>query len=140
MRGLFLSIAVAAAIPFGAQAASLTVSNAWFRSLPAGLPAGGYFTLHNAGAVDAVLTAASSPACASIMLHKSETMDGMSGMEMAENVAVPAHGSVAFAPGGYHLMCTGPKMKPGATVSVMLQFADGTKLTVPFAVKDARGK
>jgi len=131
---------MAASIPAGAQAASLTVSDAWFRSLPAGLPAGGYFTLHNAGAKDAVLTGAQSPACGSVMLHRSENMDGMSGMTMAENVTVPAHGTFAFAPGGYHLMCMSPAMKPGATAAVTLQFADGTKLTAPFAVKNARGK
>jgi copper(I)-binding protein len=33
-----------------------------------------------------------------------------------------------------------PAMKPGATVSVTLEFSDGTKAHVPFAVKNAKGK
>jgi copper(I)-binding protein len=31
-------------------------------------------------------------------------------------------------------------MKPGRTVSVTLEFSDGTKTHVPFAVKNAKGQ
>ncbi len=66
----------------------------------------------------------------------------MGRMVHVDSVPVPAHGSVAFKPGGYHLMCMKPKpaMKPGATVSVSLEFADGTKTVANFAVKDAKGQ
>jgi copper(I)-binding protein len=128
---------VLAAAP--ALASGVTVSDAWFRSLPAGLPAGGYMVLHNPGDKDAVLTAASSPACGSIMLHQSETMNGMSGMTMAESITVPAHGTFVFKPGGYHLMCMTSKMTIGTNVTVTLAFGDGTKVTAAFAVKNAKG-
>ena len=49
-----------------------TVEQGWFRSLPGALPAAGYFVLHNAGDKPLALSGADSPACASIMLHKSE--------------------------------------------------------------------
>ncbi len=137
MRG-FLS-AACALLATPAFAAGLAVSDAWFRSLPAGLPAGGYMVLHNASDKDAVLTAASSPACGSIMLHQSETMNGMSGMMMAESITVPAHGQFMFKPGGYHLMCMAPRMTIGTNVTVTLAFGDGTKMTAPFAVKNAKG-
>lgn len=138
MKG-FLSVAfVLAATP--ALAAGVTVSDAWFRSLPGTLPAGGYMVLHNGGDKDAVLTAASSPACGMIMLHKSENTNGMSGMEMADTITVPAHGNFAFAPGSYHLMCMQPAMKIGTNVPVTLTFADGTKVTMQFAVKNAKGQ
>ena len=123
------------------DAAQVSLSGAWFRALPAGLPAGGYFVLHNHGAA-VKLVGASSTACGMLMLHKSEVSSGMAGMTMAEDVDVPAGGTLAFAPGGYHLMCTspGPAMAPGSHVPVVLKFSDGSSTTAAFAVKGANGK
>ena len=123
-------------------AGALSVSGAWIRAMPAGIPSGGYFTLRNSGAKDMVLTGASAPACGSLMLHKSEMTGGMSSMRHMDEVDVPAGGSIAFAPGGYHLMCMSATaaITPGATVPVTLMFKDGSKLTVPFSVRNAAGK
>jgi hypothetical protein len=125
-----------------ATAPGLVVSDAWFRALPGTLPAGGYFTLRNSGPKEAVLSGATSPACGSLMLHKSETKGGMAGMDMVGTLPVPAGGSVSFTPGGYHLMCMDakPALKPGATVKVTLLFQDGGRLTTDFAVRNAAGK
>jgi copper(I)-binding protein len=124
-----------------ANAAQVTVSDAWFRSLPGHLPAGGYFTLHNTGP-DVRLTGAQSPACGMLMLHKSSTSGGMAEMAMVESVDIAHSGTVSFAPGGYHLMCTSPTgaMTPGANVPVTLTFGDGSTSTAVFAVKNANGK
>jgi copper(I)-binding protein len=132
-----LRLAAAPAAPTG-----LAVGDAWFRALPGTLPAGGYFTLRNTGAKEAVLTGAASPACGMLMMHKSESKGGMAAMDMVGTVPVPAGGSVSFAPGGYHLMCMDakPALKPGASVPVTLSFQDGARLTVPFAVRNAAGK
>ena len=123
-------------------AANVTIDNPWFRVLPGNLPAGGYFTLHNASQTAVTLTGASSPGCGMLMLHKSSTMNGMASMDDVSSVPVPAGGFVAFAPGGYHLMCMSPTlaMKPGARVPVSLQFADGTRIVSAFAVKNAKGE
>jgi copper(I)-binding protein len=125
-----------------ALAGNVSVLEGWFRALPNNLPAGGYFTVQNTGEHDAVLMAASSPACGMLMLHMSETTNGMASMMDMPSVAVPAGGAVSFKPGGYHLMCMSPTaaMKPGASVPVTLQFADGSKLNANFAVKNARGQ
>jgi len=136
----FKTVILSTLIATPAFAGPLSVSDAWFRSLPAKLPAGGYFVLHNNGDANAMLTGASSPACGMLMLHKSESSGGMGMMDMVMNVPVPAHGVVEFAPGGYHLMCDAPAMKPGAIVPVMLQFADDTKLEANFKVKNAKGQ
>jgi periplasmic copper chaperone A len=142
MRGLVLSAAAASLLALPAIAADVTVTDGWFRALPAKLPAGGYFTLHNGGAQSVTLTGASSPACGMLMLHKSDAMNGMSGMSDVASVLVAAGDTVKFAPGGYHLMCTDPTpaMKPGVTVVVTLEFAGGFAFAAPFAVKDAKGK
>jgi copper(I)-binding protein len=55
-------------------------------------------------------------------------------------VTVPAHGQVAFAPGGYHLMCMQPAMKPGQSVMVTLSFKDGSSLAVDMPVYGATGR
>ena len=77
-----------------------------------------------------------------LMIHQSSNKGGMSSMDMVERVNVPAGGSIAFAPGGYHLMCTDPKpaMKPGAKVPVVLHLSDGSAVAVGFTVKSASGK
>ena len=124
-----------------ALAAQVSISGAWFRALPSGLPAGGYFTLRNNGAAVQLKTV-QSPACGMLMLHRSADVGGMESMTMVEAVDVPAGGTIAFAPGGYHLMCTSPTaaMTPGGHVPVRLGFSDGSSVTVSFAVRNANGK
>ena len=124
----------------GAQADGLTVSDAWMRALPASVPSGGYFTLHNGTGKPATLTTAQSPGCGMLMLHKSSGMAGMTSMDDVAEVIVPAGGTVRFSPGGYHLMCTGATIKPGQHVPVTLNFRGGAKVTATFAVRNAAGK
>ena len=126
----------------GFAAGPLSVSDAWIRAMPAGIPSGGYFTLHNGTAKDVILTGADTPACSSLMLHQSEMTGGMSSMHHVDEVDVPAGGSVAFAPGGYHLMCmqATSAITPGAHIPVTLIFRDGSKITAAFAVRNAAGK
>ena len=130
---LMLSTAAANAAPFD-------VTDAWFRSLPGKLPAGGYFTAQNNTSRDVSITGVSSDACGMLMIHQSSNKGGMTGMNMVDSVKVPAGGMVRFAPGGYHLMCEQPKMKIGTRVSVLLHLSDGVAIAVGFAVKNAAGK
>ncbi len=106
------ALALIAAAPAFAGSADrrggLTVSNAWFRMIVPGRPAGGYFLLTNDGDTARDLVGASSPACGTAMLHQSISENGTDKMVMVDHVEVPAHGSVEFAPGGYHVMCMKP--------------------------------
>ena len=97
-------------------------------------------TLRNSSANPAVLTGASSPACGMLMLHRSESNGGTDRMVHVGSVAVPPHGSVSFTPGGYHLMCMQPRMKPGQSVSVTLTFQDGQTMESTFPVFSANGR
>ena len=135
-----LSLVALLMMSTAAQAAPFDVSGAWFRALPGKLPAGGYFTAQNNGRRDVAITGASSDACGMLMIHQSSNKGGMSGMDMVDKVTVPAGGKIAFAPGGYHLMCEQPKMKPGAKVPVVLHLSDGSAVAVGFTVKGASGK
>ncbi|HUN40990.1 MAG TPA: copper chaperone PCu(A)C [Acetobacteraceae bacterium] len=135
-------LAVLLGAPALAANPALTVSHPWVRFLTPQIPAAGYFTLHNNGTQPAVLTGASSPDCSQLMLHQSMDKNGMAEMKMVAAIVVPAHGSVTFHPGGYHLMCMSPTsaIAPGRHMPVNLQFKDGLSLSVDFAVYGAKGK
>jgi hypothetical protein len=143
------SAAVAAAVALGvvaapalAAGAGMSLSGGWFRLIMPSLPAAGYFTLANPTATAHVLVGAASPDCGSLMLHQSVDESGQARMLAVKSVTVPVQGSVAFSPGGYHLMCMSPAaaMKPGSNVPVTLRFADGTMLAADFPVRNAAGK
>ena len=123
-----------------AWAAPFEITDGWFRALPGKLPAGGYFTAYNGTGRELSITGADSDACGMLMIHRSSNKGGMSGMNMVEQVKVPAGGQVAFAPSGYHLMCEGAHMKIGTKVPVLLNLSDGTAVAVGFEVKGATGK
>jgi hypothetical protein len=139
---LGLAAAVSAGAAAQTQSAGLSLSGQWFRLVLRSVPAAGYFTLSNDGAAARKLVGAASPACGSLMLHQSVQQGSEDRMAMVSSVAVPAHGQVAFAPGGYHLMCMSPAaaMTPGRSVPVTLRFADGGSLTASFPVRGATGK
>lgn len=121
------------------EAEHVHASGGWIRVLPGDLPAGGYVTLRNDGERPATITGASSQAYASVMLHQSSTETGMGRMRMVDRLEIPAHGQVAFSPGGYHLMLMGAArpVQPGQTVPVTLHFADGSTLASDFLAKPA---
>jgi copper(I)-binding protein len=137
-----IGVAVFSALVAPASAADIAVSNAWFRALPSGQPAGGYFTMKNGGTAAVELVAAETPACGMLMLHRTMSSGGTSRMDDVKSVSVPAGGIVSFAPGGYHLMCMDPgvAMTPGKTVPVTLVFSDAGKVHANFTVKNAAGK
>jgi copper(I)-binding protein len=146
LRAIVGVCALAAAVSFGAEAqpaaSGLSLSDQWFRLIMPSVPAAGYFTLTNATAAPEKLVGAASPACGTLMLHKSVSRNGEESMIMVPAVAIPAHGKVQFAPGGYHLMCMspGPAMTPGKSVPVTLRLANGETLSASFPVRGATGK
>ncbi len=137
LAGLLCNTAAFAAPPD--QAGQVRAEGAWIRVLPGSLPAGGFVTLHNEGDRAVALRGATSPRYASTMLHQSSTAGGMSRMAMVAQLQIPAHGTVALAPGGYHLMFSGAQapVNPGQTVPVTLQFADGSTLATEFLARPA---
>lgn len=125
-----------------AFAGDVSVYDGWFRALPSGQPAGGYFKLKNIGTAPVALLAAKSPVCGMLMLHRSVSSGGTSRMADVEKVSIPPGGVLSFAPGGYHLMCMSPSaaMAPGKSVPVTLVFSDGSTSQSEFVVKNAAGK
>jgi copper(I)-binding protein len=118
------------------------VTQASLRVITPQVPAAGYFDLYNPGEKPLVLIGAHSPACAAMMMHRSEDTGGISRMRGLDAVTVAPHSHAVFAPGGYHLMCLPPKagLTSGDSVPVTLVFAGGFALAVPFAVTGVRSR
>lgn len=141
MREIWLAVwlGLVPGAAFAGSAQDVTVQQPWVRYLLPSIPAGGYLVLVNNSDTPAVLTGASSPDCASLMLHESMNMGGTAMMMPVQSVQVPAHGQAELLQGGYHLMCMNPKMKVGGKAAITLEFADGTHLAVSAPVYGAAG-
>jgi len=133
---LFLCSLVLAPLQTRAEAPRIEVREARVRILLPNVPPAAFFVVRNDTAETLHLTDADSTLCGRMTIHRTVTEGGVASMQMLDAVAVPAHGIVRFEPGGMHLMC----MRPGASgsgtdVPVILRFAGGRTLRVPFAVR-----
>lgn len=126
--------------PLPALAEPVNVTDGWFRLLPGGLPAAGYFTATNTTGRDIAIVDAATDGCGMVMMHRSTSSGGMGGMNMVDKVNVPAGGVVKFAPGGLHLMCDNPRMALGSKMPVRLTLSNGSSVTVAFIVRNAAGR
>ena len=120
-------------------AASVAVSDAWVRWLPAGLPMGGYMSLRNTGTRPLRLIGARSASFGMVMLHESTHRGGMERMVHVDAVTIAPGATFTFAPGGYHLMLmhATDTVKPGGSVRIDLQFKGYAPYPVPFTVRPA---
>ncbi|MBB5410514.1 copper(I)-binding protein [Paraburkholderia sp. Clong3] len=137
-----LPLAAASLTAFAASSGAMMVSDCWIRSMPGDVPSGGYFKLMNMGDKPVDLEGVSTDAFGMSMLHQTQTTGSTSKMVMVDKVTVPANGTLAFAPGGYHVMFEKEK-KPltvGSTVPVTFKFSDGESIVGQCAVKSATGQ
>jgi copper(I)-binding protein len=120
----------------------VTVEHGWVRWLPANLPAAGYVVIRNDGDQPVKLTGADSSDYGMAMLHRSMQKNGKDTMEMVDALAIPAHGEVKLAPGGYHLMLMDAKhpIEPGDTVHITLHFAGGETVRTTWPVRPANAQ
>ncbi len=136
MRLLLVLLALSAGIVSADD--GLAVKNAWIREAPPGASMmAGYLTIENTSQHDNALVAVSSPVFSHVMIHRSETVDGIARMHHLERLPLPAGGSVDLAPGGYHLMMPTPAAQPtaGERIPLTLHFADQSELQVMAPVK-----
>lgn len=93
---------------------------------PAGQgPAGGFLTLVNGSDRRFTLVGASSPAAASVELHRSWIESGVAHMAPVPELAIAPGERVVLEPGGLHLMLfDAPGLAPGDEVPLRLEFAD----------------
>ena len=140
LRSLAAALILVATVTVqAADAGQVTASAGWLRVLPGKLPAGGYVTFENASDHAVSIVGAESADYAEAMIHRSSTEGGMGRMEMMHAVPLPARGSLAFSPGGYHVMLMEAKhtVKPGDKVQVTFALSDGQKLAVTLLARPA---
>lgn len=124
------------------MADTVTISEQWASSADMGMAAV-FGTLTNSGHHEARIVAGSSPSAGRVEVHE-VTADGTGVKTMrpkAGGVSIPAGGTHDLVPGGDHLMLmdlTGP-LRPGADVTLTVEFDDGSTLPVTAQVRDFAG-
>ena len=139
IRHLAAALLLVTASAQAADSPSVRASAGWVRQLPGALPSGGYVTLENTSDQALTIVGATSPDYADAMIHRSSTDGGMGRMEMVDSVPLPPKGTVAFSPGGYHVMLMQPKhaLKPGDKVVVAFTLSDKQVVTANLVVRPA---
>ena len=129
----------------GAAPAACTphIAEGWLRAPPMPMPMmAGFARVVNPCAADVVVTGARSEAFASVELHETRVVDGVSRMRAVAEVPVAAAGEAVMRPGGLHLMLMQPvsALAEGDTAEVELLLADGRSIVATFEVRapDAR--
>jgi periplasmic copper chaperone A len=132
-----LAVVAAPALAQEFKAGDIVIEKPWARATPKGAEVGGAFmTIENKGATPDRLTGGSAD-FATVEIHETKSENGV--MEMRElpgGLNIPAHGSVGFAPSGYHVMfthLTHPLAK-GDTVKATLNFEHAGPVEVEFKV------
>lgn len=114
------------------------VTAAYLREPPPGQDVvAGFFELHNPTPERLTLVGAECTSAHSIELHTHSHEGGVMRMRRLPRVDVEPDSTLAFRSGGLHLMIFGlePRPRAGDVVSIDLVFADGTRISAPFAVR-----
>ncbi|MCM8729603.1 copper chaperone PCu(A)C [Hephaestia sp. GCM10023244] len=112
------------------------VTDAWVRlAAVEGRPAAAYFTLHGYSK-DSTLIDVANPVSLRTEIHETMTHDNMSTMAAITAVPLPAKSTVAFTPGGKHVMLfdVNPSVKPGSTIPLTLTFTGFPRIEVDAVV------
>jgi len=127
------------ASPVAVTDEGVAARDAWIRAADEGGLSAAYLTISNGSEADDALVDVSAPDVAtSVSLHETKTGDdGMTGMHHRPTIAVPAGGTVALEPGGYHVMLEGLQrnLVAGETVRIVLTFERAGPLTVDALVR-----
>ncbi len=121
--------------------AGVLIEDPWIREAPPGARAlAGYMRLENRGDAPVALLLANSDTFERIELHHTLQVDGTMRMVEVDHVPLPPGETVAFAPGGLHLMLFTPRepLRAGDGVTIELTFSDGTARDLRFEVRDVR--
>lgn len=126
--------------PVAALADDVIAIDAWISAAPPVVHINaGYLNLQNLGDQSLNLVGAESPRFERIEMHRSEIKDGMNSMRRETSLALDAGQSLAFEPGGLHLMLIDPDPapQPGEIIPLTLIFADGLRVPVNAEVRPA---
>jgi copper(I)-binding protein len=130
--------AMLAPTPGTAADSNLVVAGAWIRQPPPGSDvASVYLSLENVGTRAVRLTGVECPLAGMAMMHETLESGGQSRMRALTSVSLAPGASMAFSPGGKHIMLQGlaHALQVGERVPLVLLFAGGIKLHVTALVR-----
>lgn len=116
------------------------VRDAWVRLPPGNMPMmAGFGRIENRCGMPATILRASSPSFASVELHESKTIDGVSRMRPVPELRLAPNGAAVLKPGGLHLMLMKPSalLNPGSRVVLQFELAGGGQVLGEFEVRKA---
>ena len=129
-----------AASPTAGPGGSIAVRDAWVRAAAEGGLTAAYLTITN-GTADRRRAGGRQRAAPrrrpSASTRRRPVDDGMTGMHHTPSIAIPANGTVALEPGGYHVMLEGLKrdLVAGETIQLALVFEQAGSVTVDAQVR-----
>ena len=121
------------------QAGDISVTGAYVRMVPQGVPTtAAFMTLRNAGTTDRKLLRVDSPAAKTVELHNHINDNGVMKMRQVREIEIKAKGQAELKPGSYHVMMIDLRqvLKDGEKVPLTLSFDDGSSEKVEAAVKN----
>jgi hypothetical protein len=135
---LCLLMGLAASSSARARECAPSVRDGWVRMPPAAMPMmAGFGRIQNDCPAPMMIVGASSPAFASVELHETRVVDGISRMRAVPELRLAPDGAAVLKPGGMHLMLMQPRtpLKAGSKVAIEFELADGRKLLGEFEVR-----
>jgi copper(I)-binding protein len=118
--------------------AYVVVAGAWIRQPPPGTDvAAVYLSVLNAGTESVKLTGIECPLASMAMMHETIESGGQSRMRGLTSLSLAPGASIAFSPGGRHIMLHGlaHPLQVGERVPIVLVFAGGARLHVTALVR-----
>ena len=145
IRSLVVATALLLGLATAAQAQSasgppIRIEGPWARATPGGARNGAaYLTIVNQGPADDRLVAISTPAAGTAALHQTMEEQGVMKMLPVPALDLKAGATVAFEPGGYHIMLMNLKapLKEGQTFPLALTFEKAGRIEVTVKVGKA---
>ncbi len=137
----FAALLLAPRLALAGQAATgnITVDRAWSRAMPGGAEvAAGYLTIVNHGDTPDRLVSVSTSVAGKTEIHQMRMADGKMEMRpVPDGIEIPANGTVALEPMGYHLMLMQLKhpLQKGETFAGSLTFEHAGTVDVTFNVE-----
>jgi copper(I)-binding protein len=96
-----------------------------------------YLVIVNDGSEADSLIGVASEVADSAEMHETRIENNLAQMVPVSRVEVPAHGSIEFKPGGYHVMLVGltQDLKVGNTLKLTLQFEKSGEITLDVPIR-----
>lgn len=102
--------------------------------------AGVYFTIANNGGNAHLMTDVRSSACRTLVGHHSDQESTPGTLSLFTHLSLPAHTTLVFPRGGYHLLCLDPdaSIQPGQDVTFTFSFLGGSSKSVAIKLDQAQ--